>query len=158
MLSEGGTVAMQTKGSYNTLTTTGTELTEGTHYWEVELLSEEMAGIYIGISRPNLRPTGSYSYSCHRSTDGWFIGAASGALYGNGKYRNDEAGPYKQGDRVGVLLDLDNGSLRFFKNGVQHGPGYAAGSVAGPVVTAVQMCITAESVRLLPNAEAPANA
>jgi hypothetical protein len=25
---------------------------------------------------------------------------------------------------VGVLLDLDNGSLRFFKNGVQHGPGH----------------------------------
>jgi hypothetical protein len=25
---------------------------------------------------------------------------------------------------VGVLLDLDDGSLRFFKNGVQHGPGF----------------------------------
>jgi hypothetical protein len=25
-----------------------------------------------------------------------------------------------------VLLDLGDGSLRFFKNGVQHSPGYAA--------------------------------
>jgi hypothetical protein len=49
---------------------------------------------------------------------------------------------------VGVLLDLDNGSLRFFKNGVQHGAGYPAGSVTGPVV---------HSVRLLPDTEPPAN-
>jgi hypothetical protein len=55
-----------------------------------------------------------------------------------------------------VLLDLGNGSLRFFKNGVEHGPGYAAGSVTGPVVAAVQMYSKDQSVRLLPNAEAPA--
>jgi hypothetical protein len=62
---------------------------------------------------------------------------------------------YKLGDRVGVLLDLDNGSLRFFKNGVQHGPGFPAGSVTGPVVAAVQMANRDISVRLLPSAEAP---
>jgi hypothetical protein len=72
--------------------TTGVELTEGRHYWEVELPLEDVGGIYIGVTRPNL---------------------------------------------VGVLLDLNNGSLLFFKNGVQHGPGYAAGSVTGPVVAAV---------------------
>jgi hypothetical protein len=57
---------------------------------------------------------------------------------------------------VGVLLDLDNGSLRFFKNGVEHGPGYPAGSVTGPVVAAVQLVNQGRSVRLLPNTEAPA--
>jgi hypothetical protein len=58
------------------------------------------------------------------------------------------------GDRVGVLLDLDGGSLRFFVNGVQHGPGYPAGSVKGPVACAVSMCQEDEgtSVRLLPQA------
>jgi hypothetical protein len=136
------------------LTTTETELTEGKHYWEVELLSKDMSNIYIGISRPNLDPTGEYFDS--ECTDGWSMYACDGVLYGNGKQFDDEAGPYKQGDRVGVLLDLDNGSLRFFKNGVQHGPGYAAGSVTGPVVHAVQMASKDESVRLVPNAEAPA--
>jgi hypothetical protein len=60
-LSEGGAVATQTSlwGSY-TLTTTGTELTEGRHYWEVELLTEDMGNILIGISRPNLNPAGRY--------------------------------------------------------------------------------------------------
>jgi hypothetical protein len=67
---------------------------------------------------------------------------------------NHEDG-YLQGDRVGVLLDLDDGSLCFFKNGIQHGPGYAAGSVTGPVVAAVQMAYKDSSVRLLPDAEAP---
>jgi hypothetical protein len=143
----------QTAGAWS-LTTTGTELTEGKHYWEVELLSERVNSIHIGISRPNLNPTGEYwEGDC---TDTWFIDAGNGDLFGNGKQGNDQAGGYKQGDRVGVLLDLDNGSLRFFKNGVEHGPGYAAGSVTGPVVAAVQMAYKKERVRMLPNAEAPA--
>jgi hypothetical protein len=155
MLSEGGAVATHTLDRDHSLATTGTELTVGKHYWEVELLSESVSCILIGISRPNLDPTGTYwKRGC---TDSWFISAFHGSLHGNGKQHDDqEAGGYKQGDRVGVLLDLDNGSLRFFKNGVAHGPGYAAGSVAGPVLAAVQMYKMDTSVRLLPNAEAPA--
>jgi hypothetical protein len=154
-LSEGGTVATATAGTLS-LTTTEIELTEGKHYWEVELLSENVAGILmIGISRPKLDPTRDYwKKEC---TDGWFIYTRNGSLHGNGKQGDDGAGGYTPGDRVGMLLDLDNGSLRFFKNGVQHGPGYPAGSVTGPVVAAVQMWWHMdESVRLLPNAEAPA--
>jgi hypothetical protein len=152
-LSEGGAVATHTS-SGDSLTTTDTELTEGKHYWEVELLSEIGGNLFIGISRPNLDPTRAYwKRGC---TDGWFIRAAYGDLCGNGKDFFDRAGGYKQGDRVGMLLDLDDGSLRFFKNGEEHGPGYAAGSVTGPVVHAVQMGYSKDSgVRLLPNAEAP---
>jgi hypothetical protein len=135
------------------LTTTATELTEGKHYWEVELLSEKVDDIMIGISRPNLDPTGDYA--TRECTDGWFIYTYNSGLYSNGKQNSDTLGAYKQGDRVGVLLDLGIGSLRFFKNGVQHGPGYAAGSVTGPVVAAVQLIHEDESLRLLPNAEAP---
>jgi hypothetical protein len=153
-LSEGEAVVKHTVEYNYSLTTTEIEITEGKHYWEVELLSESVDNIYIGISRPNLDPTGCYySSTC---TDGWFIAAEYGSLWGNGKVASDKAGDYKQGDRVGMLLDLDNGSLRFFKNGVEHGPGYTAGSVTGPVVAAVQMLYSHTSVRLLPNAEAPA--
>jgi hypothetical protein len=88
-------------------------------------------------------------------TDGWLIRADDGTVCG-GCDDDRVAGAYKQGDRVGMLLDLDNGSLRFFKNGVEHGPGYAAGSVTGPVLAAVQMYFKDASARLLPNAEAPA--
>jgi hypothetical protein len=153
-LSEGGAAATQTTDEEWSLTTTETELTEGKHYWEVELLSEDMGRTYIGISRPNLNPTGEYIGS--ECTDGWFMDTSDASLFGNGKCSDDEAGEYKQGDHVGVMLDLGNGSLRFFKNGVQHGPGYAAGSVTGPVVVAVQMCWKDESVLLLLNSKVPA--
>jgi hypothetical protein len=109
--------------------------------------------IFVGISRPNLDPVGDYlDADC---TDGWFMDAEYGTLCGNCKGHDDDAGGYEQGDRVGVLLDLGDGSLRFFRNGAQHGPGYAAGSVTGPVVAAVQMYFHNSSVRLLPNAQQP---
>jgi hypothetical protein len=156
-LSEDGTVATHNVQDRFSLTTTGTELTEGKHYWEVELLSKDVGHIFIGISRPNLDHTGAYVLS--HCTDGWFINTGIGALCGNGKQIDDEAGPYTQGDRVGILLDLNNGSLRFFKNGVRHGPGYPAGSVTGSVVHALQMHTVTHtkdsSVRLLADAEAP---
>ena len=118
-----------------------------------DLLYVLVLGIFIGISRPNLDPTGLYyDGDC---TDGWFMSAFDGAHFDNGKLGNDYAGRFEQGDRVGVLLDLGDGSLRFFKNGAQNGPGYAAGSVAGPVVAAVQMLDHNNSVRLLPNAQQP---
>jgi hypothetical protein len=154
-LSEGGAVVTQhTVNEECSLTTTGTELTEGRHYWEVELLSENLDVGFVGISRPNLDPTGRYYHG--ECTNGWFIYGHNGSLCGNGKNCYDNgAGSYNLGDRVGLLVDLDNGSLCFFKNGAQHGPGYPAGSVTGPVVAAVQMYQEDASVRLLPNAEAP---
>jgi hypothetical protein len=154
-LSEGGAVVTQTIDYQWTLTTTETELTEGKHYWEVELLPRDVGGIssYIGISRPNLDATEKYVAS--NCTDGWFINTYNGCLYGNDKEGDDEAGDYKEGDRVGVLLDLDNASIRFFKNGIQNGVGYPAGSVTGPVVPAVQIRNRNTSVRLLPDAQVP---
>jgi hypothetical protein len=148
-LSEDGTVAAQTAeitdADYSRVTT-GVELTEGRHYWEVELRSEGVAGIYVGVSRPNLDPVGDYiGREC---TEGWFTEAYEGSLWGNGKAGDDQAGDYDQGDRVGVLLDLNNGSLLFFKNGVQHGPGYPAGSVTGPVVAALELCFANQAVKL----------
>jgi hypothetical protein len=154
LLSEEEAVATQIIEGWS-LTTSGMELTEGKHYWEVEMLSG--LGEYIaciGVTRPNLDPTVGYFYN--HCTDGWFIGYGNGSLFGNGKGLDDLAGPYSKGDRVGVLLNLDDGSLRFFKNGVQHRPGFPAGSVTGPVVAAVQMMNVNESMRLLPDAEVPA--
>ena len=110
--------------------------------------------IFIGISRTSLDSTGWYV--TRECTDGWFIHFCEGGLWGNSKQYDDMAGGYDQGGRVGVLLDLGAGSLRFFRNGAQHGLGYTAGSVAGPVVVAVQMDYHNDSARLLlPNAQQP---
>jgi hypothetical protein len=144
-----------------TLTTSGVELTQGKHYWEIELLSVFVGNIMVGVSRPNLKPLGKYyTEDC---MDGWFIEPQEGRLFGNEKEGDvhgglgDQAGfgAYKQGDRIGVLLDLDEGSLRFFRNGVPDGRGFEAGSVTAPVVHAVNMLSGGSSVRLLPNAVLP---
>jgi hypothetical protein len=47
------------------LPTTETELTEGKHYWEAELMLENMGNIMIDISRPNLDPAVQH---CSRRT------------------------------------------------------------------------------------------
>jgi hypothetical protein len=151
-LKEGGAVATYNGDVHNnssiTLVTSGVELTAGKHYWEVEKLSGIASDCFLGITRTNLDP--NHDYTLEDRTDGWFIWTSEGGLCGNGKYDNDAAGDIEEGDRVGVLLDLDEGSLRFFKNGVQHGPGYPAGSVTGPVVCAMQMYDPRSSARLLP--------
>jgi hypothetical protein len=139
-LSEGGAVATNVYAIdvySDTLVTSGVELTAGKHYWEVEILNDEACTIEVGVTRPNLNPDKNYAH--RESTVGWYVDTHEGGLYGNGKQGEDAAGPIQEGDRVGVLLDLDEGSLRFFVNGVQHGPGYPAGSVTGPVVCAVQL-------------------
>ena len=109
--------------------------------------------IFIGIIRPNLGPTNYYFRS--NCTDGWFMHAWDGSLFGNGKYGSDQAGAYAAGNKLGVLLDLDAGSVLFFKNGAKHGPGWAAGSVTGPVVLAVQMFYTGSSAEVVADAVRP---
>jgi hypothetical protein len=84
------------------------------------------------------------------------MSTANGALCGNGKFDDDIAGGIGTGDSVGMLLDLNGGSMLFFKNGVQHGPGYAAGSVTGPVVHAAQFGYSHSSARLLEGTAWPA--
>jgi hypothetical protein len=74
-----GLVALSEEGAVATHTAEaeGVELTEGKHYWEVELLTEDicldLGSMFIGISRPSLDPTGS------KITDGLFMSASTGA-------------------------------------------------------------------------------
>ena len=84
-----------------------------------------------------------------------------GCLYGNGEdgdAADEGPGELEQGAQWGCLLGLD-GSLRFFKNGQQHGPGYPAGSVTGPVVFAASLnghaSVGPQEVRILDAAEPP---
>jgi hypothetical protein len=153
-VSEHGAVATSLLFGSN-LITSGCKLTAGRHYWEVELLSTpaQDCSIFVGVSRPDPKPHGNaetWSWN-----DRWFIAPYSGSLFGNGKSSSDAAGQYAQGDRVGVLVDLDEGSLRYFKNGVQHGPGYPA-DVTGPIVHALLTNARDQRARLLPDAAWPA--
>jgi hypothetical protein len=110
------------------------------------------------VTRPNLDPN-YLDYAVAEDSRGWFMYAGDGGLMGNGMDDAHVAGGFRswEGDRMGLLLDLDDGSLLFFKNGVQHGPGYPAGTVTGPVVHALQFYESSSAVgaRLLPDAACP---
>ena len=64
-------------------------------------------------------------------------------------------------NRIGVLLDLDAGWLRFYRNDKRCGPGFTEG-VTGPLVRAVQLCNSThhkgEKAVVLPGAVAPEGA
>jgi hypothetical protein len=154
-LSGEGLVA--TKGTYGSdLVTSGKPLSEGRHFWEV-VIADDPTGhcdFNIGAVRPGL----DHEKSHWQSNDAYYIHTNSGSLYGNGKFNADEQGKFAVGDRVGVLLDLDAGWLRFYHNGKRCGPGFTEG-VTGPLVRAAEIYDNVGTVlTVLPGAAAPEGA
>jgi hypothetical protein len=119
------------------------------------LLGGDMSHLLVGIARPGLDTANGIDYALKECKDAWFMHANSGTLYGNGKFESDRAGAFAAGAKLGVLLDLDAGSVLFFKNGAKHGPGWTVGSVTGPVVLAVQMLHTGHGVEVVAGAVRP---
>ena len=127
----------------------------------MEIVDLKNDSLWLGVCRPDADPRAFHGE--RQDTTAWLMSAYYGDLFGNGKEEDGDAGGFNNGDRMGILLDLDDSSLRFFRNGVQHGPGYPAGSVTGPVALAAHMCFSDEhgqnaqnAVRLLPSAAWPA--
>ena len=152
-LSGEGLVATKVEYGFQ-LVTGGSPMTEGRHYWEVELTwTAGWCYIMVGAVRPDL----DHDKNHHTTNDAYYIYGGNGALYGNGKEHADPQGKFAKGDRIGVLLDLDAGWLRFYRNGERCGLGFAEG-VTGPLVSAVQVYGTGAAVTALPGAAAPEGA
>jgi hypothetical protein len=146
VLSEDGLVATKTGCSYQ-LATGGSPMTEGRHYWEVQVGGPN---VHVGAVRPGLEHDKVHMYG----NDAYFIRGTSGALWGNGKVMADRQGEFAAGDRIGVLLDLDAGWMRVF--GKRCGPAYTEG-VTGPLVRNAQLGYGVK-VTVLPGAVAPEGA
>jgi hypothetical protein len=131
------------------LVTGGSPMTEGRHYWEVELTAGADA-ILVGAARPGL----DHDKSHHTTNDAYFIYGGDGSLWGNGKCMADPQGEFAQGGRIGVLLDLDAGWMRLYRNGKRCGPGFTEG-VTGPLVRAAELYDTVNKLTVLPGAVAP---
>ena len=149
-LSGEGLVATKTVKDYDfQLVTGGSPLTEGRHYWEVELTAGADA-ILVGAVRPGL----DHDKTHYHTNDGYFIYGFKGGLWGNGKSDADPQGKFAQGDRIGVLLDLDAGWMRLYRNGKRCGPGFTEG-VTGPLVRAAEISLVGDKLTVLPGAVAP---
>jgi hypothetical protein len=152
-LSGEGLVATNDENGYQ-LVTGGSPMTEGRHYWEVELTwTNAHCDIFIGAVRPGLDHG---KYHCD-TNDAYYIDVSSGGLWGNGKGNADPQGKFATGDRIGVLLDLDAGWMRLYRNGKRCGPGFAEG-VTGPLVRAAEFYCKGNKVTALPGAVAPEGA
>ena len=132
LITNEGLLVTQTHGHAITLTHAGAILTKDRHYFQVQTTGNPTLGLWKSDS-----PTGPFIVP-----NGWWsaIGCPSG--------------------RWGLLLDLDDGSLRFFKEteGQLHEQphiGYPAGTVTGPVTLAVVMFTTDDSALLISNATFP---
>ena len=135
---------------------TGDEpMTEGRHYWEVEITKwvDVDGSCMVGAVRPGL----DHDEGHYNTNDAYFIDACDGSLCGNGKQDADKQGAFAVGDRVGVLLDLDAGWLRYYRNNKRCGPGFTEG-VTGPLVRAAQFYWKGDKATVLPGAVAPEGA
>jgi hypothetical protein len=152
-LSGEGLVATKDEGGLQ-LVTGGSPMTEGRHYWEVELTcAHDYCDIMVGAVRPGL----DHDKSHFQTNVAYYIDGHSGGLWGNGKTDADPEGKFAKGDRIGVLLDLDAGWMRLYRNGKRCGPGFTEG-VTGPLVRAAELFEKGDKVTALPAAVEPEGA
>merc|ERR1712050_367409 len=89
----------------------------------------------------------------HNKGNAWYLRTHDGSLYGGDIDSDDEIVQKKgkfflKGDRVGLRLNCDDGSLRFYKNGEAFGIEFPAGTITMPVVRAVELRCNGQSVTL----------
>ena len=129
----------------------------GRQSFEVEIVGDEVSNLFVGVVTADVgmeeRKGKWFAKSGEKRA--CFMNMNYGHLNGNGKQGHDEAGGLAKGDRLRVVVDCDDGSVSFLKNGVAHGPGWGAGTLAKgvAVVPAVLMYYKGSAVRLLPTGE-----
>jgi hypothetical protein len=160
-ISRGGTTASKSGDEWR-LITGGEAMTagggRGREYWEVHISEtpNDACGILIGAVTSNLNPDeapGSYQSTKTKAANGtYFISSLDGSVVCNGKLAMGRTMQrFKKGDKIGVLLDLDEQWVRFYLNGARCGG--IAGGVTGPLVRAVQVKQAGTVVSVVPSYE-----
>jgi hypothetical protein len=78
--------------------------TRGLHYWEVQVNAANWGGVFIGVSPVDSSSWSGYGLLNYRATQAF----GSETLYGS---------YFSAGDKIGVLLDMDHGTISFIKDG-----------------------------------------
>lgn len=91
--------------------------THGQHYWEVKLSDIYGTSVMVGVGTQNaVLHTSNYEYVnlIGRDSQSWGL-SHKGELWHNGKKRQF-CEPFFDSTVIGILLDMDQGTLSFFKN------------------------------------------
>ena len=111
-LTNGNLECSLSAGSYSKARAT-IGVSSGKYYWEIQFKSGGFG--MIGISDASLGGT-----SINYAIGGLYYYVASGGLYGNvgGSFSNTSYGSALSADDIlGIALDMDNGNVKFYKNG-----------------------------------------
>eukprot|EP01046_Picozoa_sp_COSAG06_P091805 COSAG06_NODE_38073_length_427_cov_6.609756_1_plen_120_part_01 len=116
-----GTVATR-DGGYQSAVCAEHPMVAGVHYVEMTLLEKGSFGAYMGVVGQGFAAGGGQASD---SVEGWLLGTLGGYLFHaswlsvwDGKPQEDEI---KQGDVVGLLLDLGQRTLSLYLNGARRG-------------------------------------
>ena len=123
----------------------------GRHFAEFTLLSGYMM---VGAIRPG-HNVSTNTGGIHTADGHCTYESASGAVYPGGKHWEGSQLTERQGDCVGMLLDLGQGSMTLYKNGEKLGVMVTEG-LSGPLCWAVDQAYEGDSVRI-GSAPAPAS-
>ena len=161
---EGLKLTKTSGGNYPRHATFGEVMTSGVHEWEVHFTSAASANgnrcMYIGVSPEGL----DVEKGGHYKAGAFYIRTDDATLHGAGLEDGEQTRVgynaigavvervFQAGDRIGVKLNLDDGSLQYSKNGEPTGWGFLAGTIKGPVVGAVEMLCIGQALTLLPKA------
>merc|ERR1711972_474012 len=169
-VSEEGMVLTKTSGGdFAIHAACGELLSSGVHMWEVVINSGATTNsnrdMKIGVAKQGCNvEKGDH----HDKDNAWYLRTHDGCVYGGDMDLDDQedllvgrgVGRKKGkfflvGDRVGVKLNCDDGSLCFYKDGEEFGVPFPAGTIKGPVVRAVELVCKGQSLTLVTDVELP---
>ena len=152
---EGLTITKSSGGSYPRHCTHGALMSSGVHSWEYDFTSAANQNgnrtMYVGVSRDGL----DVEKGGYHKADAWYLRTDDGTRYGPGVDQGEEKKIekcFQVGDKIGIRINLDDGSLKFYKNGQAMDVGFPAGTISGPVVGAVELLTVGQALTLVPEA------
>lgn len=155
METEGLTLRKTSGGNYPRHAAHGEVLTHGVHTWELVFTAAANANanrmMYVGVGREGL----DVEKGGHHKAGAWYLRTDEGTLHGglDGVEQTPIERAFVVGDRIGVRMNCDEGSLHFYKNGKAMGVGFPAGTITGPVVGAVELMCIGQALTLMPEAK-----